>query len=115
MSEWIRLHRPAVIKPLGSEIRRGGPKSNGNVEQFASIRRAKGLQADAVLVVAKGLAECQKWISADQESRIADRQDKCRLGYVAFTRAREMVCVACLKEIDANTEQTLKRLGIAMA
>lgn len=44
-------------------------------ELYASIRRAKGLQADAALVVAKGIAELRKWLQTDRSARVADRQD----------------------------------------
>lgn len=81
-------------------------------ELYASIRKAKGLQADAVLVVAKGVAELKKWLQTDRSVRVADKQDKCRLGYVAFTRPREMLCIACLKEPDAELTQTLQNLGV---
>jgi len=81
-------------------------------EQCASIRRAKGLEADAVLAVAKGLAELKKWFSTDRAVRNADKQDKCRIGYVAFTRPREMLCIACLKPIDAELKSLLNSLGV---
>lgn len=81
-------------------------------ELYASIRKAKGLQADATLVVAKGVAELKKWLQTDRSVRFADRQDKCRLGYVAFTRPREMLCIACLKELDTELIQMLQDLGI---
>ncbi len=81
-------------------------------EQCASIRRAKGLEADAVLVVAKGLAELKQWFTTDRASRNADKQEKCRIGYVAFTRPREMLCIACLKPIDVELESLLDSLGV---
>jgi len=81
-------------------------------EQCASIRRAKGLEADAVLALALGLAELKKWLSTDRVTRTADKQDKCRLGYVAFTRPREMLCIACLKPLDNEAESLLHELGV---
>jgi len=81
-------------------------------ELCSSIRKAKGLQSDAVLVVAKTAAELKKWLQTDRSCRAGDKQDKCRLGYVAFTRPREMLCIACLKEIDSELNQMLKDLGI---
>ena len=81
-------------------------------EFCASIRKAKGLQADAALVVAKSVAELQKWLQNDLAARMSDKQDKCRLGYIAFTRPREMLCIACLKEIDAELIHKLQNLRI---
>ena len=81
-------------------------------EQCASIRRAKGLEADAVLAVAKGVAELKKWLTTDRSNRNLDKQDKCRLGYVAFTRPREMLCLACLIPVDAEVNTMFARLNV---
>ena len=89
-----------------------GDQSAHRFELCSSIRKAKGLEADAVLVVAKNVAELKKWLQTDRLCRVGDKQDKCRLGYVAFTRPREMLCIACLKEIDSELTQMLKTLGI---
>lgn len=95
---------------LGNELIRG--ESRQMSELYASIRKAKGLEADAALVVAKGVAELRKWLQTDRSVRVADKQDKCRLGYVAFTRPREMLCIACQKELDGESLQVLQTLGI---
>lgn len=81
-------------------------------ERYSSIRKAKGLEADAALVVAKSISELKKWLQTDQSARCADKQDKCRLGYVAFTRPREMLCIACLEQIDDELIRMFQRLGI---
>lgn len=95
---------------LGGEVARGRPVQM--TELCASIRKAKGLQADAALVVAKSVKEVKKWLQTDYSVRAADKQDKCRVGYVAFTRPREMLCIACLEEIDKELNKMLKDLGI---
>jgi DNA helicase II / ATP-dependent DNA helicase PcrA len=87
-------------------------QGDSHPELCASIRRAKGLEADAVLAVAKGLTELKKWLATDRAVRSSDKQDKCRIGYVAFTRPREMLCIACLKLIDAEAESMLAGLGV---
>jgi DNA helicase-2/ATP-dependent DNA helicase PcrA len=81
----------------------------------ASIRKAKGLQADAILAVAETVTELKKWLQTRTSARVKDRQDKCRLGYVAFTRAREMVCIACLEQPDRELDEILQSLGILTA
>jgi len=98
---------------LNAELSRG--RVAQMTELCASIRKAKGLQADAALVVAKGVIELKKWLETDRSIRVADKQDKCRLGYVAFTRPREMLCIACLKEADEELIQMLQNLGIVIA
>lgn len=90
----------------------GGGKLAQTAEWYSSIRKAKGLQADAVLVVAKSLTELKKWLQTKHSFRVADKQDKCRLGYVAFTRPREMLCIACITELDSELIQMLQSLGV---
>ena len=99
------------LRLLSAELCWGAPAQR--TELCASIRKAKGLQADTVLVVAKDVADLKKWLQTDRLVRVADKQDKCRLGYVAFTRPKEMLCIGCLKEIDAELIQMLQTLGIA--
>jgi DNA helicase-2/ATP-dependent DNA helicase PcrA len=84
-------------------------------ERCSSINRAKGLEADAVLVVAKTPNELNKWLVIDRDEREADKRDKSRLGYVAFTRPREMLCLACLKAIDDETRQRLAECRVTLA
>ncbi len=98
------------LRLLSAELCWGAPAQR--TELCASIRKAKGLQADSVLVVAKDVADLKKWLQTDRLVRVADKQDKCRLGYVAFTRPKEMLCIGCLKEIDAELIQMLQTLGI---
>lgn len=83
-------------------------------ERCSSIHRAKGLEADAVLVVATTPLELTKWLTVDRAASAADRQDACRVGYVAFTRAREMLCLACLKPLDDKTRQLVMDRGITI-
>ncbi len=81
-------------------------------ERISSIHKAKGLEADAVLVVAKNQTELRKWCERDSSARAADKEDICRIGFVAFSRARESLVLACLKEIDEETKMLLQSLGI---
>ena len=56
-------------------------RSTADVEErCSSIHRAKGLEADAVLVVAETPNELSKWIDVDHDMRANDKLDKCRLG-----------------------------------
>lgn len=84
-----------------------------NLIQFATIHKSKGLEADAVLVVAQTEAELLKWLQTDRATRDADTQDKCRIGFVAFSRAKSLLCVACLEGI-VGSETLLKNLGFEL-
>ncbi|MCB0743121.1 MAG: AAA family ATPase [Ignavibacteriae bacterium] len=82
----------------------------------SNIHRFKGLELDAVLAVAKNEIELNLWLESNTETRDAhsDRatSDYPRLGYVAFSRARKVLCIACLESISDNTKQRLNDLGV---
>jgi DNA helicase-2/ATP-dependent DNA helicase PcrA len=88
-----------------------GSYANGR-ERSSSIHRAKGLQADAALVLARTENELLSWLETDVTKRHKDKSDSCRLGYVASTRPRELLCFACLKEISSTSASYLESLGI---
>ncbi len=100
---------PSEIAAL-LEIVRTDSCRNEN-EKCSSIHKAKGLEADAVLVVARTAAELRKWIETDESRRAEDGTDSCRVGFVAFTRAKEVLCIACKKSIPDETKQLLSELG----
>ena len=79
---------------------------------YSSIHKAKGLEAECVLVVSKNKKELKKWLETDYEERCKDKADTCRIGYVGFTRAKQMLCVACKQKIDDSIEEKLQGLGV---
>lgn len=79
--------------------------------QFATIHKAKGLQANAVLVVAENLDRLKKYIETDRERRDTDTQDFCRIGFVGFSRARDLLCIACLENAE-SIHRDLEVLGV---
>ena len=78
----------------------------------SSIHKAKGLEAESVLVVAKDRKELQKWLTTNREDRYKDKNDTCRIGYVGFTRAKQILCIACKKPIDNSIRTKLQKLGV---
>jgi len=81
--------------------------------QYSSIHKAKGLEADTVLVVARNRAELIRWLTTDKDARTNDNSDTCRIGYVAFTRAKVLLCIACLEPIDDVVKQILTQTGVS--
>lgn len=81
-------------------------------DSFLTIHKSKGLQADAALVIAKNEKELLMWLENDKEKRLNDQQDKCRLGYVAFSRPKEFLCIACLTPISEPTVQLLNKFKV---
>lgn len=82
--------------------------------QYSSIHKAKGLEADTVLVVARNKNELTHWLMTDKDARATDNSDSCRVGYVAFTRTKTLLCIACLEPIDEDTTKMLNQLGISL-
>ncbi len=62
----------------------------------SSIHTSKGLEATSVFVIAKTNNQLIKWLSFDNV--IHDTDDDYRLGYVAFSRARELLCITSLEK-----------------
>jgi DNA helicase-2/ATP-dependent DNA helicase PcrA len=85
-----------------------------NNHQFSSIHRAKGLEADTVLVVAKTNNELGKWLTTEVEARQSDSNDSCRLGFVAFSRAKVLLCIGCLESLSEENRKTLVTLSVAI-
>ncbi|SHJ31401.1 DNA helicase-2 / ATP-dependent DNA helicase PcrA [Clostridium amylolyticum] len=81
-------------------------------EYCLTIHKAKGLEADAVLVLARNEDELRKWLECDRNKRIDEVSDSCHLGYVAFSRAKEFLCIACENAIGEDTKQILNNLGV---
>jgi len=66
------------------------------IEVSSSLHKSKGLEADAVLVVARTQNELRKLLENGAETRKVDKSDACRLGYVGITRARERLFLGAL-------------------
>lgn len=79
----------------------------------STIHKSKGLEAHAVLVIAKTKTELTKWLEQDSEIRSGDVSDSCRLGFVAFSRARELLCLACLEDVS-SIHARMQSLGIVL-
>jgi DNA helicase II / ATP-dependent DNA helicase PcrA len=70
---------------------------------YSAIHSSKGLEATSVLICAETEAELTKWLNFSSANTEMD--DDFRMGYVGFSRARDMLCIACLKPLK-NQEST---------
>ncbi|WP_298922836.1 UvrD-helicase domain-containing protein [uncultured Aquimarina sp.] len=90
--------------------------SNANAIMVSNIHRFKGLELDAILAIAKNEVELNLWLETNTKTRDehSDRgtSDYPRLGYVAFSRARKVLCISCLEPISDSTKQKLSDLGV---
>ncbi|SEN98328.1 Superfamily I DNA or RNA helicase [Amphibacillus marinus] len=66
------------------EIESNLSNSEGNV---ISIHNAKGQEAECVLVLAESKSQLDEWLALNNET------EEARVGYVAFSRARKLLCV----------------------
>ena len=81
-----------------------------------NIHQVKGLEAKAVLAIAKTEEELKLWLTTDQPTRATKRgredTDYPRIGYVAFSRAEELLCIGCLEQISEQTKENLRDLKV---
>jgi len=77
---------------------------------YSTIHSSKGLEATSVLAIAYSNHELDKWLDFQKANK--DLDDDYRLGYVAFSRARDMLCIACLENISDKTREKLDSLGL---
>jgi DNA helicase II / ATP-dependent DNA helicase PcrA len=117
-----------VVQNLGLTLKPGIPVKVENIRIYfpetvhtdvhtvSNIHTIKGLEADAVLAVAKSEKELLLWIETDRQIRETHRgkeeTDYPRLGYVAFSRAKQLLCIACLEQISPRTKEKLTALGV---
>jgi len=82
----------------------------------SNIHRFKGLEVDAILAVAKTENELNLWLETNTFARDAHKDkstsDYPRLGYVAFSRARKILCISCIEPIGDVTKQRLRDLSV---
>jgi ATP-dependent exoDNAse (exonuclease V) beta subunit len=61
-------------------------------ERARTIHTAKGLERDAVLLIASIPQQFSRWVKIDDGKSVRDEES--RIGYVAFSRAKKILCVA---------------------
>ena len=67
-----------------------------------TIHKSKGLEADVVLVLANTESELLKWLNMTKTNMKSDADETYRLGYVAFTRPRKVLILACIEKVDIS-------------
>lgn len=81
-------------------------KKDECLTKYMTIHKAKGLEADCVLVVAENENQLFKWLNMTKTDMRNESDEDYRLGYVAFSRARKVLAVAVLEEIDTSAFNT---------
>jgi|GEM_PF-1643467 len=88
------------------------PHGDSGVVTVANIHTIKGLEHEAVLAITKDEAELLNWLEVDRKKRDEDKDDICRIGYVAFSRAERLLCIGCLAGVSPQTEKLMAGLGV---
>lgn len=104
------------------------PNNQLQKEYTTSIHKSKGLEATCVLVVARNNDELEKWLEDDHSIRVAVQfkqkrkksdkdqekafEDHYRLGFVAFSRAKMALHIACLEQLSNSNKNKLECLGV---
>jgi DNA helicase-2/ATP-dependent DNA helicase PcrA len=91
--------------PQSGRVPAGSPESC-----YSTIHSAKGMEASYVLAIAQSEQELERWLNFQRASE--DMNDDYRLGYVAFSRARDLLCIACLKQVSEGLKGRMDDLGI---
>jgi DNA helicase-2/ATP-dependent DNA helicase PcrA len=97
--------------------------NTNHTEYTTSIHKSKGLEATCVLVVAQTNDELAKWLEKDHKKRTSIQykkggkeikafEDNYRLGFVAFSRAKMALYIACLQDLTDENIAKLLKLGV---
>lgn len=109
----IKGNVPPRIKNL--KIRKSISKLDKSI-QLSNIHIYKGLEADAVLCIAKTNSELELWLETNgsirETKRTNETTDYPRLGYVAFSRARKLLCIGCLEPMTDKNKKKLTALNV---
>ncbi|SFF47456.1 UvrD-helicase domain-containing protein [Thermoflexibacter ruber] len=98
------------------------PKNQQHTDYTTTIHKSKGLEATCVLVVARDNNELEKWLENNHTNRVAVQynqknkkkafEDHYRLGFVAFSRAKMALYIACLQQINEANKKKLESLNV---
>lgn len=68
--------------------------------RILTIHKSKGLEADGVLVIAENRKQFFKWLNMRSKDLKNEKGEEYRLGYVAYSRAKRVLALACLEKVD---------------
>ncbi|MFE4430436.1 ATP-binding domain-containing protein [Peribacillus butanolivorans] len=82
----IKTSKSTMVSHLIEQIELQSDLSENDGHVF-SIHSAKGQEAECVLVMAESESQLMEWLGENEKS------EEARVGYVAFSRARKLLCV----------------------
>lgn len=110
----LKNNFPIKINNLKSQI---GGLNRDELITVCNIHTIKGLESEAVLAIAKKQEELLLWLCLDPATRDLnrsddDKTDSPRIGYVAFSRAKKLLCIACLETVNEATIELIRSLNL---
>ncbi|HRH43312.1 MAG TPA: UvrD-helicase domain-containing protein [Pyrinomonadaceae bacterium] len=103
VTSYQSIDMQSSIKSLAKSAKR-----KNTDKYYSTIHKAKGLEATCVLVCAKSAKELEKWLDYEKAE---ENDDDYRLGYVAFSRARNFLCISCLEKPSLKTQKMIQELN----
>ncbi len=98
------------VKNTLKELLKAEPKQSYITHNkfYSTIHSSKGLEATAVLVFATKKKQLFDWLNF---ANVLGENDNTRLGFVAFSRARKLLCISCLEKLTEIELKKLKKIG----
>lgn len=99
---------PSFINDLFTGQKNEMNGNTGTDAYYSTIHSFKGLEALCVMVISNSENYLKKFIETDKAA-----QDKIsHMGYVAFSRAKDLLCIMCLENISIPLKEKLKSMRV---
>ncbi|MBC2703729.1 UvrD-helicase domain-containing protein [Desulfobacula sp.] len=107
-NDWKSIDKNTDLKTTLKELRRAELKSyNSNDKYYSTIHSSKGLEATSVLVCVNKKKQLFDWLNFE---KVKEESDTTRLGFVAFSRARKLLCISCLEKLTVKDLEKIRNL-----
>ncbi|NHZ85117.1 MAG: UvrD-helicase domain-containing protein [Planctomycetia bacterium] len=113
-TNWNEPYRNTNLSNSIKELLRAEPQQafSSHDKYYSSIHSSKGLEATCVLVCAKTKNQLFTWLNF---KNVLAKGDETRLGFVAFSRTRRLLCIACLEKLDDSDITKVKEIGFVLS
>jgi DNA helicase-2/ATP-dependent DNA helicase PcrA len=99
---------PPFIEDVFAGLSNKKTQATDTEAYYSTIHSFKGLEASCVLLIVNSNAMLKSFIETD---RSVQNQNS-NLGYVAFSRAKDLLCIMCLEDIDEELREKLVSMHV---
>ncbi len=112
-NDWKSIDSNTDLKNTLKELLRAEPKQSHitHDKYYSTIHSSKGLEATSVLVFATNKNQLFDWLNFEN---VGANNDNTRLGFVAFSRARKLLCISCLENLTDTDFEKIKGIGFKL-